>query len=200
MNQLKEDIEKSLETINKTKQTTKKAIQRNRAWKASFFPITWGVIWLLGLIAAYFFQDYRIILFISLYVTALILTITWLWLESPSKQKIKSASFGKVFWRIFWFWFLLNPFIIIWLLLLAPFTAFQAFAFFCTICMFGICVMGLWFGRPFLVFSGLLATIVITLNYFFSPTLFFLLTSISGGSILLISGIYILIRSSKSKE
>ena len=107
---------------------------------------------------------------------------------------VRSESSKRIGWRLFWFWFFLFIYADIWLAVLWPWRGDQAGMFLVTLVMFAYVVMGLWLELRFLLWLGLLVTVLAGAGYLLSfvvPGYLNLWLGLACGSALLVSGLYL---------
>jgi hypothetical protein len=112
-------------------------------------------------------------------------------------QAVRSDSSRRLWWRLFWFWFLLFIYADIWLAVLWPWSGQQLGMFLVTLVMFAYVVMGLWLEMRFMLWLGLAVTAMAGAVYVLSfavPGYLNLWLGLAGGSALLAGGVYLTVR------
>jgi hypothetical protein len=159
--------------------------------------ILWGVIWVIADVTTQFYPMAMEWLWLPLDLVGI--AGSW-WLVSPVRRKVKRP--GQ--WRISAAWGILFLYAYLWIFLLEQtswprtnaqwqaleptYRSLTAYAH--TIPMFAYVIMGLWFGRFFIIL-GALVTVLIVLGLCFIPHYYYLWLAITGGGSLIISGIFI---------
>ena len=184
----------SLVEVGTAAEHTRRAVASTRAMYSSDVLILWGVIWIIGFTILHLQTAWAGYVFAALSAAGLIATVIWVSKKRPTRAPVRSSVSKKMFWRIFWFWVLLNPYIFAWLLILSPHNKLQVCAFVCTVGMFGFSVLGLWFDKLFIVGLGLAVTAAILLSYLLAPSSFYLLMVPTGGGTMLGTGLYFRLR------
>ena len=108
-----------------------------------------------------------------------------------------SEASKRLGWRLFWFWLLLFLYGDIWLAVLRPSSWEHIGLFIVTLVMFAYVVMGLWLGMRFLLWLGLLGTLLACAGYVFSiavPGYLDLWLGLTCGTALFGSGVYLTLR------
>lgn len=189
-----EEANESLSVVQVTNERMHRAVASAQARYSSDMLVLWGLIWLAGFALVQFQRERAVYILAGLTAGALVTTVLWIWRRGPKRAVVRSDASRKTFWRVFWFWVLLNPYAFAWILLLAPLDALQVFAFMCTLAMFGFSVLGLWFNSPFVVVLGLTVTAAIVLGYLLSPAWLYSVAALAGGGTMLTAGIHMRIR------
>jgi hypothetical protein len=112
-------------------------------------------------------------------------------------EAVRSAAAQRLWWKVFWFWFLLVLYANIWLAIFWPWRVEQVGLFLVTLIMFAYVVMGLWLGSRFLLALGLAVTALAGVGYvlsFLVPGYLDLWLGSTGGLALLVSGLYLTLR------
>ena len=112
-------------------------------------------------------------------------------------KAVRSDSAKRVGWKLFWFWFFLFIFGDIWLVVLWPWRGEQLGMFLVTLVMFAYVVMGLWLEMRFMLWLGLVVTLLAVVGYvlsFWVPGYLNLWLGLAGGSALLTTGLYLTLR------
>jgi hypothetical protein len=194
MNVSSEDAHESLSVVQGTNERMQKAVASAHTRYSSDLLVLWGLIWLVGFTFVHFHRERAVYILVGLTAGALVTTVLWIRWRGPKRAVVRSDASRRTFWRVFWFWVLLNPYAFAWILLLAPLEALRVFAFMCTLAMFGFSVLGLWFNSPFVVGLGLMVTAAIVFGYLLSLTWLYLLVALVGGGTMLTTGIHTRIR------
>lgn len=111
--------------------------------------------------------------------------------------EVQSEASKQLGWRLFWFWLFLFIYADIWLAVLRPSRGEDIGLFIVTLVMFAYVVMGLWLGMRFLLWLGLLGTLLAVAGYVFSmavPGYLDLWLGLTSGTALFGSGIYLTLR------
>lgn len=109
-------------------------------------------------------------------------------------QTVRSESFKRMGWRLFWSWFFLFIYAGIWLAVLWPWRGEQLGMFVVTLVMFAYVIMGLWLEMRFMLWLGLAVTALAGAGYvlsFLAPGYLNLWLGLAGGGALLASGLYL---------
>lgn len=194
MNVSQEDARESLVEVRTAAEHTRRAVASTRATYSGDVLILWGVIWIVGFTILHLQTAWASYVFAALSAAGLIATVVWVSKKLPTRAPVRSAVSMKMFWRIFWFWALLNPYVFAWLLILSPDNKLQVCAFLCTVGMFGFSMLGLWFEKFFILGLGLAVTTAILLSYLLAPSSFYLLMIPTGGGTMLGTGLYFRLR------
>lgn len=155
--------------------------------------ILWGVIWITCFCMTHFvprlaWWAWSIGDGIGLAATAVIAV------RAARHGPVRSNAAKREGRRVGWCWFLLFAYADIWLVVLWPWRADQLVIFMVTLVMFAYVMMGLWLKMRFMVWLGLIITVLATGGYFgsmFVPGYLDLWLAITGGGALLVSGVYL---------
>jgi hypothetical protein len=105
---------------------------------------------------------------------------------------------GRVGWRIFCFWSVIFGYMSIWLYLMKPYSGLQLNAFIVTVVMFAYVMMGLYEGARFMLWLGLVVTVLTLVGVYIIPHKFYCLwMAPTAGGALLLSGIYYWLRAKR---
>lgn len=183
------DARRSLEDVHDVVARTRKAT--GAAIAGPIFML-WGVVWIAAFTISHFVPRWSgeawLVLDLIGVVGSLLIAFGH---RAPVKMSPASRKLG---WRIFAFWLCLNPFIAVWLLLLAPFNQLQVYAFICTIPMFALVVMGLWLEAYSMLLVGFAVTGFIVLGYLQFPVHFGPWMALTGGGTMFVVGLIIRLR------
>lgn len=161
-----------------------------------FILVVWGVIWSICYSICHFapaLGNWAWSVGCAIGVPATI----WLGWIVPRRGPVLSESDSLLGKRLAWFWLSLFIYGWIWLAILAPWGGNQLNMFIVTLIMFAYVVMGLWLQNRFWIFLGLLITALAVGGYFGSkiiPGYFDLYLAVVCGGVLLVSGVYLIVR------
>ena len=179
-----QDARQSLDQVHDAMAQTRRAVV---ASSGGLIFMLWGAVWIVAFTVSHFLPRWSGWTWLTLDLVGVVGTLLILFGRgAPLKLSPAGRNLG---WRIFIFWLCLNPFIAVWLLLLAPFNGLQVFAFICTVPMFALVVMGLWIRVYTLVVVGFAVTDLIVLGYLRFPTHFNPWTALTGGGTMLVVGL-----------
>jgi hypothetical protein len=178
MNISKQEAQESLAEIDKAISQTQKAAGHF----TGYILMLWGVIWAVGFSVTQFRPH------MSGCFTATLDAIgffgTWLCVRA-SKFKFGRPNSGRVGLA----WGILFGYMILWGFLLQP-SGRAGMAFYSTVAMCAYVMMGLWLSR-FLLWLGLIVTVLTITGFYLLPTWFALWMALTGGGALFLGGLSI---------
>lgn len=142
----------------------------------------WGVIWAIGFSATQFCPHLAGWFWVALDTIGF--AGTWICIR---QSNTKFSRQGDV--RVGLAWGILFCYMILWGFLLQP-NGRTSIAFFSTVCMCAYVMMGLWLSR-FLLWLGLIVTVLAVAGFYLLPAWFALWMGITGGGALFLSGLSI---------
>lgn len=178
MNISKKEAQESLAEIDSTISQTQKAVGHF----TGYILMIWGVVWAASFSATQFSP--HISGWFTLALDAIGFIGTWICIRK-SKAKFGRPGGG----RIGLAWLILFGYMILWGFLLQP-TGRASMAFYSTVCMCAYVMMGLWLSR-FLLWLGLIVTVLIVVGFYLLPTWFALWLAVTGGGALFLAGLSI---------
>ena len=190
MNVSQENARESLSKAYEVMLQTHKAVA---SIYASPLLILWGLLWVVAFTASHFYHDYAFHIFMVMGLVGGLGTAVVRWIFH-SKAHVRDASSQKASWRIVAFWILLFVYVVVWLLLLAPFNGIQCNAVISTAAMFAYVVMGLWYNSRFMIVLGLAVTIGTLVGFYLLTPYYCLWMAVTGGGAILATGLYIRLR------
>ncbi|MGD1089000.1 MAG: hypothetical protein ABR955_09805 [Verrucomicrobiota bacterium] len=178
MNISKQEAQASLAEIDKAISQTQKAAGHF----TGYILMIWGVIWAIGFSATQFFPHSSG--WFSFTLDTIGFIGTWVCIRK-SKSRFGRPGGG----RIGLAWVILFGYMILWGVLLQP-GGRASMAFYSTVCMCAYVMMGLWLSR-FLLWLGLIVTVLTVAGFYLLPVWFPLWMAITGGGALFLSGLSI---------
>lgn len=153
---------------------------------ASGLLILWGTIWIVGYVSLHFSHEMGGRIFTVLDVVGIAGTVV-----IARRWPVRSPETTAMFLSVAGLWLFLALYTAIWIVLLRPVSGKQIGALLCTGCMFGYCVLGLWFKSTFLIGLGLTVTALALVGFYLLTGSFYLWVGLTGGGALLGTGLYI---------
>jgi hypothetical protein len=186
-----EQAEKSLSDIQEMMKRTRRKVS---AGSGSLILIMWGMIWVVGFLSTQFLPKYSGWIWLVLDLGGVGGSILAGYMSSYRNPPVKHSDGKRLFWQIFFFWFILFGYIDIWIVILWPVKPEQMIAFGCTVIMLAYVIVGLFFER-FMLWLGLAVTALILLGYFLFLFgifhWFWVWMAFAGGGTLAGTGLYI---------
>ncbi len=186
MNLSPEEAEQSLKAIQDIAQKTRQTIANSGAY---WFPIIWGVVWLLGFGGSQLLEDEHAIgiLWSVLGILGSILSVI---VGSRMNIGIRRAGTTIIGKRILAFWLLLLLYANLAIAIAWPVNGQQISMFMILFAMTGWFAMGLLLSLG-LTWPALLITALALIGYFLLPGIFNLVMAILGGGGMIALGLYI---------
>jgi|WetSurMetagenome_2_1015567.scaffolds.fasta_scaffold179104_2 hypothetical protein len=194
-----EEANAALQEIADTEGRTRQMLYK----EGDLLFIVWGLVWLLGFLGTHVIKglgesprltNCAILLLWGLLVGAgVVVTILVTRRQEPVKSPLGKAV-AVLWWIVFgyaWLWIgLLFPFIKIENSAQAAQLSRHMGAIYATIPMLMYVIMGLWFGARFLLWVGVVITLLTLVGLFLLPFWFWLWMAFIGGGVLIGAGLY----------
>lgn len=190
----KEEAKAALDEINDLIRSTK---QRLAHGPAGILLVIWGLIWFVSFLGVHCWP--RTVNWLPIVGCAIGMASLWI-VRRGSVQTRGSARPGDL--QIRFAWLVLTAYAILWMIILHPQRQpnpavpelidgiNHVLAFFASVGMFGYVVIGLWFGR-FWVILGLVVTSLILIGLYAMPQWFLIWMAFVGGGALVFSGLMV---------
>jgi len=194
---LKESIQESPESAQDSLAVIEQVMAQTHKAIASTYAnpllVLWGILWVVSFTAAQFYLAYADYIFWSMGAIGGVGTFI-IFRISRAQLSVRSELRFRIGRRILWSWILLYAYVFIWLAILAPFNGLQINAVCSTAAMFAYIMIGLWVGSYFMVWLGLAVTAMTLIGFYFLGHYYCLWMAVTGGGVILCTGLYIRLR------
>jgi hypothetical protein len=144
----------------------------------------WGGVWIAMPLTAHFGGDNAARYFPALCVVGGVLSAITGFVQSRQVRQPKNARFGIAMVTL-WLFGVLFP-----IVLRAPLDVRNLYAFCCLVAMQTYVIAGLW-TDTYLLWVGILVTLLVLAGFFLFPAIFWLWMAIFGGGTLVLTGFYV---------